>query len=128
MIDKKNSLLNKLKAYEKEAKKVKKQKINLNASFDLLTDEEILIVLAHRSKKLRLSENIKQKDFSQKAQLSSSTTYSNFEQTGKASLLNFVKIIRVFGRLSELEKLLKLDLSQEIDIIEKNKDERHRAG
>ncbi|WP_373001592.1 hypothetical protein [Sulfurimonas sp.] len=28
------------------------------------------------------------------------------------------------GSLSELEKLLKLDLSQEIDIIEENKDEK----
>jgi len=122
------SLLERLKSFEGKASKTNKEKINLNASFGVLTDEEVLIVLAHRAKKLRLSENIKQNDFSKKAELSSPSTYSNFEQTGKVSLLNFIKILRAFGRLSELEELLNLDLSKELDIIENNQAIRHRAG
>lgn len=111
----KNSLLKKLKTYEKEAKKSKKENINIDASFEILTDEEIALVLAHRAKRVRVQNNIKQKEFSQSANLSSPTTYSNFEQTGKVSLLNFIKIIRNFGRSKELESLLQIDISSIID-------------
>lgn len=114
-----NALLSKLKQYEKDAKQTKKQNVNIDASFSTLTDEEILLVLAHRAKKLRIENNLKQKEFSQEAELSSPTTYSNFEQTGKVSLINFIKIVRNFGRLSELEALLKSTLSSRIDSFEK---------
>lgn len=122
-----NTLLSKLKKYEKDAKTAKKQKINIDASFSTLTDEEILLVLAHRAKKLRIENNLKQKEFSQGAFLSSPTTYSNFEQTGKVSLINFIKIVRNFGRLSELEELLKSTLSSKIDSFEKVRREKKRV-
>ncbi|QSZ43188.1 hypothetical protein GJV85_13515 (plasmid) [Sulfurimonas aquatica] len=121
-----NALLSKLKEYEKDAKHTKKQNVNIDASFATLTDEEILLVLAHRAKKLRIENNLKQKEFSNGAQLSSSTTYSNFEQTGKVSLINFIKIVRNFGRLSELEGLLKSTLSSQIDSFEKVKSVKKR--
>jgi len=111
------NLLSKLKRYEKDAKLVKKNNIDINSTFSTLTDEEVLLVLAHRAKKLRIANNLKQKEFSENAQLSSPTTYSNFEQTGKVSLLNFIKILRAFGRVSELEVLLKSTLSSKIDAI-----------
>jgi len=111
------NLLSKLKRYEKDAKLVKKSNIDINSTFSTLTDEEVLLVLAHRAKKLRIANNLKQKEFSENAQLSSPTTYSNFEQTGKVSLLNFIKILRAFGRVSELEVLLKSTLSSKIDAI-----------
>ena len=122
-----NTLFSKLKKYEKEAKLEKKQNINTEASFSILTDEEILLVLAHRSKKLRIANNIKQKQFSENAHLSSPTTYSNFEQTGKVSLINFIKIMRSFGRLHELESLLKSNLSSKINSLEKKTQERKRV-
>ena len=122
-----NTLLSKLKKYEKDAKLEKKQNINTEASFSILTDEEILLVLAHRSKKLRIANNIKQKQFSKNANLSSPTTYSNFEQTGKVSLINFIKIVRSFGRLHELESLLKGNLSSKINSLEKKTQEKKRV-
>ncbi len=120
-------LLDSLKSIEKKVKDSKRQNINIDSSFNVLTDEEILLVLAHRAKKLRVSENIKQSTFSKKAQLSSPSTYSNFEQTGKVSLLNFIKIVRAFGRLSEVESLLKGSLSKKIDSFENKKSDRKRV-
>jgi hypothetical protein len=114
-----NNLLLKLKSFEQDAKTTKKKNINIDASFSTLTDEEISIVLAHRAKKLRLENSLKQSDFSSSANLSSPTTYSNFEQTGKASLINFIKIVRNFGRISELESLLKSDISSLIKSAQK---------
>ncbi len=110
-----NNLLSKLKSYEQEAKSTKKKNINTEASFSTLTDEEISLVLAHRAKKLRIENNLKQKEFSKSANLSSPTTYSNFEQTGKVSLINFIKIVRNFGKTVELEGLLKGNISSVID-------------
>lgn len=121
------TLLDSLKSIEKKEKGSKRQNINIDASFSVLTDEEILLVLAHRAKKLRINENTKQSTFSKNAELSSSSTYSNFEQTGKVSLLNFIKIVRAFGRLSELQPLLKSSLSYKIESFEKKKANRKRA-
>ena len=110
-----NNLLSKLKSFEQDAKSTKKKNVNIDASFSTLTDEEISLVLAHRAKKLRIQNNLKQSDFSKNANLSSATTYSNFEQTGKVSLINFIKIVRNFGRIKELESLLKNDISSVIE-------------
>ena len=110
-----SNLLSKLKSFEQDAKTTKKKNINIDATFSTLTDEEISLVLAHRAKKLRIENNLKQSEFSKGANLSSPTTYSNFEQTGKASLINFIKIVRNFGRMEELENLLKSDIASVID-------------
>lgn len=110
-----SKLLTKLKSFEQDAKTTKKKNINIDATFSTLTDEEISLVLAHRAKKLRIENNLKQSEFSKGARLSSPTTYSNFEQTGKVSLINFIKILRNFGRIGELENLLKSDISSVID-------------
>ena len=117
----KNDLLSKLKSYEKDAKKNKKKSINIDASFATLTDEEIALVLAHRAKRLRVENSLKQSEFSKAANLSSPTTYSNFEQTGKVSLINFIKIVRNFGRSEELELLLKSNISSIIDSAQSSK-------
>jgi len=123
----KNNLFSKLKAFEKDAKTIKKKNINVDALFSTLTDEEISLVLAHRAKKLRIENNLKQSEFSNGANLSSSTTYSNFEQTGKVSLINFIKIMRNFGRIQELENLLKSDISSIIDNIQSNSKAKKRV-
>ena len=120
-------LLSKLKSFEQDAKTAKRKNINIDASFSTLTDEEISLVLAHRAKKLRIENNLKQRDFSKSASLSSATTYSNFEQTGKASLINFIKIVRTFGRIQELENLLKSDISSVIDSVTNIKKQKKRV-
>jgi DNA-binding transcriptional regulator YiaG len=111
----KNALLTKLKSYEKSTKK---RSVDINASFSTLTDEEILLVMAHRAKKLRIQNNLKQSVFSKSANLSSASTYSNFEQNGKVSLLNFIKIVRSFGQISVFENILKSDISAVIEGVE----------
>jgi len=114
-----STLLEKLK---QSAKSIKiKDKLNTNSNFNTLTDEEIALVLALRAKKLRVTQNKKQKEFSEESNLSSVTSYSNFEQKGTISLLNFIKIMRNFGRMNELENLLKSTVLQNIEEFENTK-------
>jgi hypothetical protein len=121
-----NKILEKLKESQNKAKKNLKQKLNPNSSFGVLTDEEIALVLALRAKNIRISQNKKQKEFSNMADLSSPTTYSNFEQKGTVSLLNFIKIMRSLGRLHEFEQLLQPAVSQKIKEFETIKKKRVR--
>ena len=122
-----NSLLSKLESYAKDAKKTKRENISTEANFSLLTDEEISLVLAHRAKKLRIVNNQKQQEFSKSANLSSATTYSNFEQTGKISLINFIKVFRAFGRISEIDNLLKTTIADKIDLTRTSQKEKRRV-
>ncbi len=101
-----SELLEKLKSSQPKIKKRLKDRLNINSPFGTLTDDEIALVLALRAKKLRISQNKKQKDFAKSAKLSSPSTYSNYEQTGRISMVNFIKVLREFGRLHELESLL----------------------
>ena len=121
-----STLLSKLESFAKGAKKAQRESISVDANFSLLTDEEIALVLAHRSKKLRIANNQKQREFSKSANLSSPTTYSNFEQTGKISLLNFIKVFRAFGKISEIENLLKTTISEKIDVAQNSQKEKKR--
>ena len=121
-----NSLLSKLESFAKDAKKTQRENISTEANFSLLTDEEIALVLAHRSKKLRITNNQKQREFSKSARLSSATTYSNFEQTGKISLLNFIKVLRAFGKISEIDNILKTTITDKIDNVTNPQKERMR--
>lgn len=116
-----NDLLKKLQDSSVKAKKRLKNKLNPNSAFGTLTDEEIAMVLALRAKELRISANKKQSDFAKEANLSSPTTYSNYEQKGSISMINFIKVIRTFGRLEELEKLLLLTTKEKIEKIEKQR-------
>jgi len=115
------SILDKI---EKADKEIRGNKVNVltsqvqNRSFALLSEEEMSLVLAHRAKKIRIQKSVKQKELGEMANLSSATTYSNFEQTGKISLINFLKVLRALGRISEVEELLKLTLSETINTYE----------
>ena len=122
-----NSLLSRLESFAKDAKKTQRKNISTEANFSLLTDEEISIVLAHRAKKLRIANNQKQQEFSKSANLSSSTTYSNFEQTGKISLINFIKVFRAFGRISEIDNLLKTTIADKINLTQTSQKEKKRV-
>jgi len=99
-------LLKKLQESQKKLNRSLKDNLNIYSSFKTLTDEEIALVLSLRAKELRISQNKKQVEFSSEANLSSATTYSNFEQKGNISMINFIKIMRTFGRVEDLEKLL----------------------
>lgn len=121
-----SELLRKLQKAQKNIKKDRKENLNINSNFSTLTDEEIALVLSLRAKELRISQNKKQVEFSNEANLSSPTTYSNFEQKGNISMLNFIKVIRTFGRLDELEKLLLPTPKEMIEKFEKSDKKRVR--
>lgn len=121
-----SELLRKLQKAQKNIKKDRKENLNINSSFGTLTDEEIALVLSLRAKELRIGQNKKQVEFSNEANLSSPTTYSNFEQKGNISMLNFIKVIRNFGRLDELEKLLLPTPKEMIEKFEKSDKKRVR--
>ena len=116
-----NELLKKLQNSSAKVKKKLKSRLNPNSAFGTLTDEEIAMVLALRAKELRLSANKKQSDFAKEASLSSPTTYSNYEQKGSISMINFIKVMRTFGRLEELEKLLLQTTKEKIEKMEKQR-------
>ncbi|OCL90485.1 helix-turn-helix domain-containing protein [Aliarcobacter thereius] len=116
-----SDLLKKLQDLQTKVKKKLKNNLNINSAFGTLTDEEIAMVLALRAKQLRLSQNKKQSDFAKEAELSSASTYSNYEQKGSISMINFIKVMRTFGRLEELEKLLLLTTKEKIEKIEKQR-------
>ena len=116
-----NELLKKLQNSQTKIKKKLKNKLNPNSAFGTLTDDEIAMVLAMRAKELRLTQNKKQSDFAKESELSSATTYSNYEQKGSISMLNFIKVMRTFGRLDELEKLLLPTTKEKIEKIEKQR-------
>ena len=116
-----NELLKKLQDSQIKIKQKLKNNLNINSAFGTLTDEEIAIVLALRAKKLRLLQNKKQSDFAKEAELSSPTTYSNYEQKGTISMINFIKVMRTFGRLEELEKFLLPTIKDKIEKIERQR-------
>lgn len=120
-----SDLLNKLKNSQKKIEKKIKKNINPNSAFGTLTDEEISFVLALRAKNTRISIDKNQKEFSDTLSLSSVSTYSNFEQKGTISLLNFIKVMRGLGRLNELENLLQPSIKDKIEAID-NK-QKHRV-
>lgn len=120
------TLLEKLQSSQKKIKKQSKNRLNPNSSFATLTDEEIALVLSLRAKEFRISQNKKQKDFSLEAKLSSPTTYSNFEQKGTISMINFIKVMRGFGKLEELENLLLPSTKEKIEKLEKKSKKRVR--
>jgi len=121
-----SKLLEKLQKTQKEVARSVKKKLNPNSSFSTLTDDEIALVLAYRAKNLRITHKTKQSEFSKSAALSSTSTYANFEQKGRVSLINFIKIMRNFGRLQELETLLKPTVAETIASFEDDAKKRVR--
>ena len=115
-----SELLKKLKHSQQNAKKIVKRRLTPTSTFATLTDDEIAQVIAMRAKELRVKQDKKQREFSAEAELSSPTTYANFEQKGIISLANFIKIMRTFGRLEELEALLRPTVKEQIEDVKAN--------
>ena len=115
-----SELLKKLKHSQQNAKKIVKRKLTPTSTFATLTDDEIAQVIAMRAKELRVKQDKKQRELSAEAELSSPTTYANFEQKGIISLANFIKVMRTFGRLEELEALLRPTVKEQIEDVKAN--------
>jgi hypothetical protein len=112
------TLLEKLNQQKERLDKVKDTDamlLNQEKSFVLLSNEEVSLVFAHRAKALRIQLNKKQTDITKVANLTKDI-YPKFEQSGKVTLVNFIKIMRGLGRLDDLENILKRTLEQTVDI------------
>ncbi len=80
----------------------------LPTDISFLTNSEICSLLAKRIKQERLAQNLKQKEFAKRANISSST-YILFEKTGQISLERLVSIIRALGKIDVLSSFLDFD-------------------
>lgn len=95
----------------------------------LLTEEEIAKELADQAQKLRLKKNMTQKDFALKAGIAH-MTYCKFEQTGKISLIGFLKVLRHLGRLKEMSTVLEMGDVESVGLkkyYDENKENKKRV-
>ncbi|CAA6822036.1 MAG: Unknown protein [uncultured Sulfurovum sp.] len=89
----------------------------------LMTDGEILKLIADRAKTVRISHDLRQSDLSQKSAVPLSSIRV-FERSGKISLVYLIKILRALSLVEELDKLfqhaeiddLKSALNQKKDV------------
>ena len=70
----------------------------------LMTDKEILKLIASRAKEVRISHDLRQSDLSQKSAVPLSSIRV-FERSGKISLGYLIKILRSLSLVEELDSL-----------------------
>lgn len=115
-------LFDRIKELEENPPK-EKNHLHADSATKLLTDEEMAMVLAKRSERLRFRQSKKQSDFDMPQ-----STYSKFANSGQISLEGFIKVLRALGRYDELDALLKPTLAEEFEHFKKNgNDERKRV-
>ncbi|MDA3918517.1 MAG: helix-turn-helix domain-containing protein [Deltaproteobacteria bacterium] len=69
------------------------------------TPQEMSLQLAGKLKALRLSKKWKQSTLAKRSGVTQASL-RRFEQTGKISMENFLKLIHALGRLDEMESLM----------------------
>jgi len=93
----------------------------------LMTDKEILKLIANRAKAVRISHNLRQSDLSQKSAVPLSSIRV-FERSGKISVVYLIKILRALSLIEELDNLFQ---TSEIDdlksILSQKKESRKRV-
>ncbi|SHI46298.1 Helix-turn-helix [Aquimarina spongiae] len=92
-----------------------------------LSDEQVLIELTQRIKQKRLNLNITQDELSKRAGVHVQTI-KNFESGKTTTLLTFVQILRAFGDLEALNKLLPVPGVSPIELLKLKGKERERAS
>jgi len=95
--------------------------------FTLKTPQETSTDLADRLKKLRLLKKWKRSTLAKRSGVTESSL-RRFEQSGKVSMENFVKLVHALGRLDELDTLLMPPKAQSIDELEENENKISKRG
>ena len=85
--------------------------------YSLKTPEDIAYNLAARLKELRLMKKWKRATLAKRSGVTEASL-KRFEQTGKISLYNFLKLIFALGRLDEADELLRPPAAQSIKELE----------
>ncbi len=90
----------------------------------LMTDKEILALIADRAKKVRITHDLRQSDLSEKSAVPLSSIRV-FERSGKISLVYLVKLLRALSLVEELDTLFQ---SPQIDDLKSilSQEEKHR--
>ena len=83
--------------------------------------------LAFRLKNLRLIKKWKRSTLADRSGVNESSL-RRFEQTGKISMDNFLKLIHAFGRLDEVEALLTPPKAQSIAQLKRNETKISKRG
>lgn len=92
--------------------------MNKENVFVLLSRQAICALLGQRAKRLRLAQNVSQKELAARAGLSFGTV-RNLEAGKSISLEHFVGILEALGRIADLENVLAYEPSLSIQQLEK---------
>ncbi len=93
----------------------------------LNTPDDTAITLSKRIKALRLLKKWKRSTLAKKSGVTEASL-RRFEQTGKVSLDNFLKLAFTLGRLDEANEILKAPVAQSISDLEKQEKRTPKRG
>jgi DNA-binding XRE family transcriptional regulator len=94
--------------------------------FNFSSAEEISLVLAQRLKNLRVQKEIAQADMAQRMGVSRSTL-NTLENTGKASVTSWIKLVQCLGQEAQLQPLFKPVIASIADMAKQQKPVRQRV-
>jgi len=93
----------------------------------LMTDDEILCMIASRAKEMRISSNLRQSDLSQRSAVPLSSIRV-FERSGVISFVYLIKILRALSLIEELDALFKKpEINDLKSLIKKKEKTRQRV-
>ncbi len=95
--------------------------------YSLNTPEEVVLKLAKRAKELRLLKKWTRATLSKKSGVTASSL-KRFEQTGKVSFDNLLKLVFCLGRMGEFEELLKAPIAKSIKDLEQKEGKVPKRG
>ncbi|MCP4119072.1 MAG: helix-turn-helix transcriptional regulator [Desulfobacteraceae bacterium] len=96
-------------------------------NYSLHTPEEISQTLAARLKELRLQKRWKRQTLAERSGVTEASL-KRFEQTGKVSMENFLKLVFALGRLDEMGALLQPAAARSIKELEQQEKKTPRRG
>lgn len=96
-------------------------------NYSLHTPEEISQTLAARLKELRLLKRWKRRTLAERSGVTEASL-KRFEQTGKVSMENFLKLVFALGRLDEIETLLRPAAARSIKELEQQEQKTPKRG
>ncbi len=95
--------------------------------YSLHTPEEMSQKLAKRLKSLRLQKRWKRSTLALRSNVTEASL-KRFEQTGKVSMENFLKLVFALDRLEELQTLLQPAVANSIKELEEIEQKKPRRG
>lgn len=96
-------------------------------AYSLKTPEEIAANLSERLKELRLFKKWKRATLAKRSGVTEASL-KRFEQTGKVSLENLLKLVFALGRLDEFDELLSPPTAQSIGELEQLEKQTPKRG